>query len=98
MRDNNYINIQKTKNDWLWRQKEKRLYYSYKNENYIIPTILFCFFLLFIQGGIVGIILLLSYIFYLCYKNNKELDNDYNILKKKKKIKKYRMNYMNEKY
>lgn len=94
MKDIKYINEQKNKNDWLWEQEERYLYYSYKNKNYILPTLIACPFLLIINDGIVGIILLVMFVMCLCKKNNLELDRDPYILKKRESIKEYRKEYM----
>lgn len=95
MRDINYINEQKMKNDWLWQQTEKYLYYSYKNQNYILPTLIASFFLIFTKGGFYCVALIIIFDIYLCYKNNRELDNDPATLKKRKAIRGYREKYMN---
>ena len=95
MRDINYVNEQELKNDWLWQQEKKNLYYNSKNKEYITPTFLICSFLFFVKGGIVCIALILLFVFYLCKKNNQELDDDYYILKKREEYKYYRKTYMN---
>lgn len=89
MRDEKYIEERKRNNDWILY--EKNLYYSIKNENYIIPTILICAFLALTYYGIVKIIIVLAFVYYLCWSNNRELDNSPSILKRREEYKQTRI-------
>lgn len=84
--DYDYVNKRINKNDIWWRSHEKKLYYSYKNENYIIPTILLdivCFFSGGFVEGTVGIILVTLGALAMCHNNNVALDNNPDILKQR---------------
>lgn len=76
MRDYAYITERESENDMLWRDYEKWFYYDRNNQNYVIPTAIGCFGLLFVKGGIVCIIFVLMYVFYKCNANNRALDNN----------------------
>lgn len=85
--DYDYVNKRINENDGFWKNDEKKLYYSYKNENYIIPTILLdivCFFSGGFVEGTVGIILVTLGALAMCHNNNVALDNNPDILKQRK--------------
>lgn len=91
-----YSNLMAKVNDDLWRKKEKYLYNSYKNENYILPTIAaFPFCCLFGGLGILHFIAILIYVFYLCCKNDMALSKDPRVIESRISTRNYRRVYMN---
>lgn len=90
MRDHEYIAKMQAKNDLAWKSSEKFLYYSYKNDSYIIPTAVACFLIFFVKGGIIGVFMILAFVRFLCWKNNHELDTDPNVRKRREEAKEYR--------
>lgn len=96
MRDKNYIRKQKLKNDSLWSRWEKRLYFSYKNEKYIVPTVFICLFFMLCEGGVIYCIFVVCVVRILCYLNNKELDFSIDIQEKRRAKREYRRKYMGE--
>ncbi len=96
--DVNYVNYISSLNDATWRNDEKRLYYSYKNEDYIIPTFLICVVALFTNPPFVGVcwcILIVLGALFLCHLNNLELDKSQWILNKREFYRRYRRECMN---
>lgn len=89
-RDYEYIYRQKSKNDNIWQDLEKRLYFSYKNQNYVFPLILWCIFCAPFNGGIWGIILGIGYVQWLCYQNNKALDENPTVIHERECTKSWR--------
>ena len=61
------------------------LYHSFKNENALLPVIVFSILLLFIHNGIVFSIGLWIWYFDYCKRNNDALDKDPQILKKRER-------------
>lgn len=91
-----YSNLMSQIDDDLWKRREKYLYHSYKNENYILPTIVICpLLLIFGFYGICYDILILGYVFYLCYKNDMELSKDPRVIKSRISSRNFRRVYMN---
>lgn len=86
--DYNYVNIRKSENDYRWKQNEKNLYYSYKNDNYVIATILICVLSLFTKGSIICSLIAFCVFLYLCHIANIELDKSDNIIKMREEYKK----------
>lgn len=70
-----------------YEKYKKRLYHSYKNENWLLPVILFSIFAFFCKGGILNVILIwIGYGVY-CVGNNAELDKDPDVLETREIIK-----------
>ena len=82
LRDEAYIAQRKLENDASWKGYEKWLYFNRKNQEYIIPTIIGCFGLLFLNGcGIVAAVGIIFIVKQQCNKNNMKLELDINIQK-----------------
>lgn len=90
IRDNDYVLAMKKKNDALWKNREKNLYYSYKNSSYIIPTALIMGFTFFTKGGIFWCVLILLFVIGLCEANNQALDKDPTTIFRRREIRKVR--------
>jgi hypothetical protein len=63
------------------------LYHHIKNEEPIIPLIVLSCFFLICNGGFIMLLLAWGFYFNWASNNNKELDNDPEILKKREKCK-----------
>lgn len=61
--------------------EEWYLYHHFKNEKPVFPLILLSIFLLICRGGQLWIIIIWIYYFSWASKNNRELDNDLEVLK-----------------
>jgi hypothetical protein len=73
--------------------REWYLYHHYKNEEPVIPLIaLSCFFLI-CKGGMLMILLVWGFYFNWASDNNKELDNDPEVLKSREAYKRARARY-----
>lgn len=96
MRDERYLAKRKANPDRLWNEHEKYLYYSYKNKEYILPTIIACFLFAFIRLGILSDIIILIYVFCLCKANNYVLDHSEQVQKEREYYKEYRRKCYNE--
>lgn len=91
--DYEYVAKREAENDKYWTNYEKDFYYYKYNENYILPTILFCVIALFtspIYIGIFGCIVLVIGALFLCHCNNVNLDNNPSIQQKRKQIREFR--------
>lgn len=91
--DYEYVAKREAENDKYWINYEKDFYYYKYNENYILPTILFCVIALFtspIYIGIFGCIVLVIGALFLCHCNNVNLDNNPSIQQKRKQIREFR--------
>ena len=89
LRDYDYIAKRQAENDGFWRTYEKWFYFDRNNENYIIPTALLCVVVLFtnpIYLGITGCIILIAGALYLCHCNNRKLDINPNVQKRRAEI------------
>lgn len=77
-----YIAKMMKKDDFTWKNHEKYLYYSYKNKNYILPSILI--FMFCSLGGWLGIMQYcgswLPLMYLICHSNNRALDKDVNVI------------------
>lgn len=75
------------------------LYYSIKNENALIPVIIFSFLVFFCQGGwLVSIGIWVWYLVY-CTSNNEKLNNDPQVLLERERwLKAYRKFGKEEEY
>ncbi len=83
-------------NDPMWQRDEKYLYNSAKNENYILPTIVILpLLLIFGFYGICYDILILGYVFYLCFRNDMALSKDPRIIEDRISSRNFRRVYMN---
>lgn len=94
--DYDYVEHVKALNDWMWKDTEKRLYYSYKNQEYVIPTFLICVVIFFtnpIHLAITGIVMFILGALYLCHCNNVELDNSEWVKEKREFCKRMRIKY-----
>lgn len=88
-RDYAYINQREMEGDGFWKTYEKWFYFDRTNENYIIPTIIFCVIALFtnpIPIGIAGCFMLIGGALYLCHCNNRKLDMNPHIQKRRMEI------------
>ena len=95
-RDEKYIAHVKSLNDHMWRTKERGLYYSYKNQEYVIPTFLICVVIFFTNPmylAITGIIMFVLGALYLCHCNNVELDKSEWVQKEREYCKNFRRKY-----
>lgn len=72
--DDAYVAQRIKDDDILWKTTEKNLYYSYKNQNCILPTICGCGFFALLEGGFIGIIFVLLIAKFYCDYNNMTLD------------------------
>ena len=98
--DYEYVAKREAENDKYWINYEKDFYYYKYNENYILPTILFCVIALFtspIYIGIFGCIVLVIGALFLCHCNNLNLDNNPSVQKTRRDIRKYREDKKNGK-
>lgn len=89
LRDYDYIAKRQAENDVFWRTYEKWFYFDRNNENYVIPTALLCVVVLFtnpIYLGITGCIILIAGALYLCHCNNRKLDINPNVQKRRAEI------------
>lgn len=94
--DYEYVYKQQAKNDETWQKREKNLYYSVKNKDYIIPSLLGCVFFGILDGGLAGVILILAFDWWLCDFNNKELDKWKTVLEEREKVREFRREYLGE--
>ena len=74
-----------TRNDPEWY-----LYHHIKNEDALIPVIVFSCLSLFINGGTILFFCIWGWYFSYCNKNNRALDNDPYIRKKRESYKRIR--------
>ena len=91
LRDYVYIAEREAQGDGFWKTYERWYYYSRKNENYVLPTFIFCVIAFFtnpIHIGIFGIVLLISGALFLCHCNNRELDLNPDIQRRRWEIRK----------
>ena len=92
-RDNEYIINMEKINDRFWKDEEKWYYFKREHQNMILPTILACF-VVFITNppfmGFLGIIAIIGLVLYLCYIDNKRLDNDPWIQYQRKRSREFR--------
>lgn len=90
--DYEYVARREKENDLSWRSDEKYYYYYRENENYIIPTVLFCIVALFTNPPFVGIcwcIIIVAGALFLCHYNNvTKLDNNPYVQMTRMKIRK----------
>lgn len=80
-----YLWKMKQRNDDTWRNSERYLYYSYKNKNFILPSILlFAFCSL---GGLEGMLqycfAYLPFVYFWCHSNNRALDRNTDVICKR---------------
>lgn len=94
LKDFEYVAKMRELNDVIWRMGEKNLYRSYKNENYVLPTIILSCLLIFLNNGLACVIALNIFVQLMCFLNNLSLDLDKNTLLKRKSYKEYRRKYM----
>ena len=76
-RDYDYVAQREMECDGFWKTYERWFYYSRDNENYIIPTIIFCIIAIFTNPpylGIFGCVLIICGALFLCHCNNRRLD------------------------
>lgn len=92
MRDEAYIAMRKQENDAMWREREKCLYYSYKNPDTILITIILCCLVVFVRGGISAVPIIAFGGYVKCRLNNNDLDNSPNIQLEREMFKKYILN------
>ena len=88
-----YVATMISRDDSMWKYDEKYLYYSYKNSNYILPSILF--FLFCMLGGWEGILqycfVWLPFMYFVCHSNNRALDRDTRTVIKRIEFMNYRI-------
>lgn len=74
------------------------LYHSIKNENALIPVIVFSFLVFFVRNGWLISLCIWIWYFNYCNKNNRELDNNPIILKKREAAKRQRAKRIKSNY
>lgn len=92
--DKDYVRAMKLVNDSLWKGRERWLYYSRLNQNYIIPTVVACCLCFFLKGGFIIDLFIIDYALWLCRKNNRELDKRPSIIIERAKTRSYRRTVM----
>ena len=68
--------------------REWYLYHHFKNENALLPVIIFSCLAIFITPGVVWSLVIWIYYILYCVRNNKALDNDPQVLKERETWKK----------
>lgn len=73
-----YVAAMMKRNDITWQTSEKHLYYSYKNSNWILPSILIGAFCCICSWEAILLYLLewLPFVYINCHWNNLKLDAD----------------------
>lgn len=92
--DKEYVRAMKLINDSMWKGRERWLYYSRLNQNYIIPTIVACCLCFFLKGGFIIDLFIIDYALWLCRRNNRELDKSVNVIIKRIDMRLYRRTVM----
>ena len=91
-----YIKHRRKHRDYIWNQREKHYYISYKNQNYIFYAIIIEPFLFIMNNGIMYCILVIIIFYIKSSINNDELDKSLKILNKRKSLIEYRIKYEGE--
>lgn len=84
------LEVKRNSSEWY-------LYHHIKNEDALIPVIIFSFLGLFINGGSLLFFIIWGWYISYCYKNNRELDNDPYIQKKREIWKQEKLKYVRKK-
>lgn len=73
------------------------LYHHIKNEDALIPVIIFSFLGLFCNGGSILFFIIWGWYFSYCYKNNRELDNRPDIIREREIYKQVKLKNVRKK-
>ena len=91
--DVDYVNKMIQRNDGFWSDREKWFYYDYKNQNYIIPTILLNIVIFFTNPPVVNILECITFtclMLFFCHLNNIKMDNNPYFIKRREEMKEFR--------